>query len=631
MSVDKLNIELDSLVFINQWILNNNIDKVELDKIEKGNTIELKDNFEYDNKRSKDTKLITSQFSKIALKNGSKYKLPIVIYNLLNKTSINNESILNYEDMNDKILEILLYLIKNKFIYKKYKAQKSFNLKKNENLINTFSNIIDNCSSEDILENMIRLFDMSGNKRDEFRLFFNINSDEIGNNTKTEGLNDYNFNKSSTSISRRYLYNFISYKYINQAKYNISNNYLLFFKIFDKINNSFNTKKTIKNNIKIKDIFLFCKNPKYSTVQSEIEKSFNFDDIMDNVKTFNLKYYDSDNIYIHYNEVAGTATNVNEYIHNQLYYNDIKVTSISKDNKGQFKSNLLINENTKLIRSDSLDDNKFGEHMALLFNIICDDTFTRKLMYSKSYKANKIIALEKYLCILFQIFMNIRTVIDKFIKDIIPVINLSDLENKKIITDYIYDLKRIYTFKNIFSNNLEFIYTSNEDYDKVIYNSETRNNKIKEDNNVRINNFYNKCNNDSGFMYNIIEIVKYMGLFKRNKELVITFENDKLKKEDRFDSTKEIKSDENNYLINEIFINYKKVGIQDKMIKGVYTEYNPYGLINILNLIINKNSTHHNGLQLIHDKNDDSFKKKYTNCIQILNKYITRLSYKTKY
>ena len=625
MSIHKLEIELDSLIFDNQWILNEDIEKIDLEeKIDRGNSIELNDNFEYINRNNKNTKLIISELKKIVFENESKYKTSMVIYNLLDKTSINNKNILNFEDMNNKILEILIFLIKNKFIYNKYKPETSFNLKTNKNIMNIFTNIIDNCSSEDILENMIRLFDTKekNNKKEETRLdqiklFFDIESNEIGKNTKIEGLSNYDFNKSSTSRSRKFLYNFVSYKYINQTKYNISNNYLLFFEIFKELNKSFDTKTTIKDDIKIQDIFLFCKNTKHSDIKSSLESLFRFDDITENVQTFEFKPFID--IYIQKNELKDTTNK--EFIYNQLYYNDIKVDNITKINKNTFKTNLLVNENTKLIKQENLTSTNFGRDMAILYNIIVGDSFTKKLMYSKSYKANLIIALEKYLCILFGIFTNIKNKINEFIKEIIPDINTSDLENKKMIVDYLYDLKRIYTFENIFNKNLEFVYTSNKDYDNVIYNTEIKNKNKVEEKNIRINNFYNKCNNDNGFLYNLIDIVKYMNLFKRKEELFILFKKDKLEIKDTYSISKKLSEEQDINLKNAIFIDNSK--IEDKMIKTVKIEYNPYGLINILNLIINKNSTYHNGLQLIHDSNDEIFKKIYTNSVEILNKYNT--------
>ena len=92
-----------------------------------------------------------------------------------------------------------------------------------------------------------------------------------------------------------------------------------------------------------------------------------------------------------------------------------------------------------------------------------------------------------------------------------------------------YDLKRIYSFNTIFPKEIEFINVNNKDGQKVIINKKNINkNNNKNNNIVRINDFYNMCNNDISIYYNLVSIIKVFNIFplvNTNKYYII--ENNK--------------------------------------------------------------------------------------------------------
>ena len=199
--------------------------------------------------------------------------------------------------------------------------------------------------------------------------------------------------------------------------------------------------------------------------------------------------------------------------------------------KQEFENNLEINNETKLYNYRLISTDKLINNLNVLTNIILNDKFSKSLMGSKYYRNNQIIALELLLCIYYQIFNNIKLHIDNFITKIIPYINKSQVSNKDVIIDRIYDLKRIYSFNTIFPKEIEFINVNNKDGQKVIINKKNINkNNNKNNNIVRINNFYNMCNNDISIYYNLVSIIKVFNIFplvNTNKYYII--ENNKIK------------------------------------------------------------------------------------------------------
>lgn len=609
-----MNIELnDNIInslYKSHWVLNHDLEKYKDEELNE-KFIQLNDNYFAIN-LDEGEELITSFVKNIANKTPllANHNLSAVIYNFLENTSINQYLIYDYELLNSEINRILFFLIKCKFIYQRYKiSSSSFDFKNDKNMINILSNIIDIGSSELILENLFRYF---GNieEKDEFKLLSNIDTDELNmSSTSSISLNNYNMYQKSSQKSRQYLYNLISYKYINQSKLNITNNLLISYKIFNKLLE--NKKNNINfHNIKITEIFPFCKKNNLIDLQSNLNNLFNFDNLLDNIKTFKIE-----------RNFLNQKLYENEYLFNQFYKNniDLKTFTNLSDKNNYLNSINDITDDTILITKNTIinSNDTFKKTMKLYYNIITGDILNKILMNENTYKYNRIIILEEFILIINKLFINIKKKIDLFIKEIRNIINNSNLDNKDLIINSLYDLKRIYTLKSILKEDLKFILVSDEDFKKVICNS--NNLELKKDKkNLRINNFFRKCMNDNGFYNNLIDFVKNLSLFKKislNKTKIYYKIDDKFEINDK-------SSDTLNFIDLYKLKHSKYININDTLLKDKFIEYykiiyNPLGLVNILNNIINKNKQHHNSIKLYPENHIIN-----SNLKQIINKYI---------
>ena len=595
----ELNDKLITCIYKKQWILNTDLDKQNNERIDTEiSTIELKDNYRVDN-LDRNKEFVSSKFNNLVIEKDSNILLPIIVYNLLQNTSINDIDINDFNSYNSKITQIILYLVKCKIIFSKYKEGGGFDLKNKDNKTNLFSNIIDILPNENILKNLIRIFNEF--KGDENKLLYNIETDELNTQNIQNTPQDDVFKNTGTKKAREYLYNYVSYKYINQSKYNISNNLLLSYKIFN-----------LQPSPKITDIFPFCKGPKLKELQNELNNKFDINYLKD-IKTFIIadNTFKQDIIFADF------------ILLNQFYENSIKTSTLTDKGKmtGYLSSITNVTEDTTLIdKITDLNSSNFEKTMEVYYKIITEDLLTKVLMNPKTFKYNQIIILEKFLLIFYKIFENIKKQIDIFIKDIIPTINISDISNKTIIIDSLYDLKRLYSFDKIFNKKLQFIKVSDNDSKKVIINLKDLN--ITSQTKIRINNFFNLCLNDDGFFYNIIDFVKNINLFNKikldKKNLFFKFDksNKQIKIETGTGTASNINFEKIYELKNNTYVNLGNVDYENKIFEYYEYTYNKFGLINILNMIVNKNKTHFNGLKLLPDNHIIN-----TNILQIINKY----------
>lgn len=643
-----------SLLYKKAWKIiedfnNNDNENISTDSIQ----IEYKNKYEIPN--IQDEKLITSQLESIY--NSKEKNTSAIIYNLLENTSIDDNNNTEYSDINNNTIKILLYLVKNKFVIEKEDKLQNipkFSNKINKNGTNPFFVLLNNLSPEDIIEN---LFGISNNENKH--LLKNIITDEISLEKKTIiGLSHYNFRNEIVQNLAKYTYDYFSYQYINPSNRLISNNFLLGIKIFEKI---------IDNKIiNISDIFPFAN--EYPLIETKINNLFKFD-IFNNIMSFDFNNNINTDIFVYFNKISnsgsssapssspssgssgssspssGSSTsrsssggakyyndsclktggaNTNYFNYNQLFLNNNKLPS--KYNESQINlyfQELNVSNKTLTIKTKNISSkDDFEKHMKILYNIISDNDIVKSLMNNKSYTSNKIIALEKILCIFYSLFENIKTKIDKFISDIVISIRVSTIENSNSIINLLYDLKRIYDFKSIFGKNIEFIETSSDDYNKVIFDKKKGDKKKKESKYIRINDFYNKCISNKGLFFNLINIIKEMNLFRKPNDLTteyIKFTDKSIEKDTsstgELINLKDLRKALSKYSYQ--FINSDDVDILNKKIIYKPLLFNSYGLINILNLISNKNKSYYFGLNII--KNPIQVK---TNIENVLNNHL---------
>ena len=127
----ELNDKLITCIYKKQWILNTDLDKQNNERIDTEiSTIELKDNYRVENLDRK-KEFVSSKFNNLVIEKDSNILLPIIVYNLLQNTSINDIDINDFNSYNSKITQIILYLVKCKIIFSKYKEGGGFDLKNN--------------------------------------------------------------------------------------------------------------------------------------------------------------------------------------------------------------------------------------------------------------------------------------------------------------------------------------------------------------------------------------------------------------------------------------------------------------------------------------------------------------------
>ena len=209
--------EIYSLINKNEWSTE--------DKTKKDHYIKLKDNaiIEIDDELKKN--LIYYDYNNIIEENKKlkKNMVYLAIYNFINKTSLDkplmikdisdssnlNSIIINkYSDQINNIFEIIFYLVKNKFIYKKNKlSSENIILNKNKNIINPLYDLLENCSSEEIIENLVRVLISD---EENLRVIKNPSSSILNEGNKRISLPSDNFNELYKTIENSFipLYNY---------------------------------------------------------------------------------------------------------------------------------------------------------------------------------------------------------------------------------------------------------------------------------------------------------------------------------------------------------------------------------------------------------------------------------------
>ena len=576
-----------SLIYKKAWKLIDDLDDV---GIINSSLLQIKCEDNYKVTVTHNDKFIVSKLEDIS-KKSSPLTTSTIIYSLLNNTSICDENNIKYSDINNNIIKILLYLVKNKLLIKKENNTK--NITKNET--NPLFFAINNESPEIIIENLFGVSD------DESKYFLqNITTSNISPPTSSiAGLSDYNFKNVIVRNLAKYTYNYFSYERINSSKINISNNFLLGTSIFSDI---------IKNkSINISDIFPFCNS--HPIIKKKITDLFKFK-LFENVLSIDFGTNQNNNIGIAYNSIeennAGSKTK--HFMFNQLYNNNKIPKKYDLTEITSYIESLNDLKLSSIIDCIQVTKDIFNNNIKILFNIITDDHLTKKLMNSDLYITNKLIALEKLLCMLYSVFNNIKNQINKFISDIIPHIKISKINDKSNIINSLYDLKRIYDFKSIFGKNIEFIETSQKDFKKIIFNKDNKNDDKTEIKYIRINDFYNKCISNKGLFFNLINIIKNMNLFHKTNIInpeYIKFSSDKIEKITTSSSSNLLTKIDLEKILNTLntlnnnFIDFTDNSIKDKEYMYICKTHNHYGLINIFNMIVNKNKSFYFGIGII--------------------------------